>query len=73
MKSETISDGFATSVRDLVPTTISWTWLLVLFNESFIDKWMTYILLGSGELDYTFFDCTAAVYQLESGRTRGMA
>ena len=27
----------------------------------------TYILLGSGELDYTFLDRTAAVCQLKSG------
>lgn len=45
----------------------------VLFHDSLLEECMTYILFGSGELDYTFFNCTAAVYQLESGRTRGKA
>jgi len=31
---------------------------------------MTYILLGSGELDYTFFDRTATVCQLKFGVRR---
>jgi hypothetical protein len=64
MNKETISDGFATSVRDLVPTTISWTWLLGTYSRGDVSVEKTYILLGSGELDYSFFDRTAAIRQL---------
>lgn len=59
MNSETISEGLATSVRDFVPTTISWTCprrvsVSVLHGKGRRSR--TYILLGPGEIDDSFLD-----------------
>lgn len=65
MKSETISDGLATSVRDLVPTTISWTCDVSQMSPVSV-RMAADIFLGSGQFKDTFFNrtsCNKSIYR----------